>query len=147
MEELIQELDYDPTTGDLIWKSGQRKGKIAGCLNDAGYRKIRYKRQVYPAHRVVWFMHHGELPEIVDHINRDRADNRLENLRPATAALSSANRRTRKGYLRKKGETACSVYVQVEGTKRYIGGTPCPLLARIMYLDAKAEIYGVHEPV
>lgn len=93
-EELQALLDYDPDTGVLTWK--QRSGKYASCFNrryagtpagtlrSDGYIALKVKNVIYAAHRVIWAMVHDQWPECVRHINRDDADNRLDNLRAAT---------------------------------------------------------------
>jgi hypothetical protein len=100
---LINNLEY--RNGELYWKSGRRAGKRADLLNKAlGYRRVRfayapYKDASYWAHRVVWLLHHGDWPEHdIDHINRDRSDNRIENLRQATKQENCTNKAAKSGF-------------------------------------------------
>ena len=79
-------LDYNPETGDFTWKvsKGRSKaGSIAGGKNiTLGYWQLRIDNQLYWAHRLAWLFVYGELPEfILDHINGDKQDNRIANLR------------------------------------------------------------------
>ena len=78
-------LAYDPRTGDLTWKVDRqraRAGSVAGGVNrSTGYIQVCYNYVNYRAHRVAWFLAHDEQPYIIDHINRDKGDNRLANLR------------------------------------------------------------------
>ena len=71
-----------------------RKGDIAGGINRDGYRKITYKGRSYLAHRVIFQMHYGYLPEIIDHIDGGKQNNNPLNLRPATPSQSCINRKT-----------------------------------------------------
>lgn len=72
-------------------------GKVAGCAVDAAtdYKYIRIwcdGRLLY-AHRMAWAYIHDEWPNYIDHINGDRLDNRIANLRPCTQAQNLVNRR------------------------------------------------------
>ena len=99
--------DYEPSSGHLIWRVAPggrgRRGAVAGTLDSDGYVVVRYRGRGYKAHRLVWLHVYGVWPEgIVDHINHDRADNRVENLRvvdPLVNAnhLSPSLRRGRSG--------------------------------------------------
>ena len=88
-------LDYDPETGVLTWKVNHRRvraGSIAGWLDSSGYRYVGVEGSKFKAHRIAWFLYHGEQPpEMIDHINRDRADNRIANLRSVTRSQNMLN--------------------------------------------------------
>lgn len=96
-ERLKSLLHYDPETGVFTWRVSARNsvkvGSVAGCLDTHGYVVIRIDRKSYKAHRLAWLYLHGNLPpKQLDHINRDRSDNRLCNLRLATSAENNQNR-------------------------------------------------------
>lgn len=92
-------LRYDPDTGHLYWSA---TGERAGNIQDKGYRTIEIDGGRYYAHRVVWFHTHGVWPENdLDHINRERDDNRIANLRDVTRSENNRNRRS----WAKKGDT------------------------------------------
>ena len=85
-EKLKQYLTYSPKTGLFYWVAASsdktKIGDVAGCLRKDGYIKIRVFGKSYLAHRLAWFFVHGVWPEEeIDHINRVRNDNRIENLR------------------------------------------------------------------
>lgn len=86
--ELSEELNYDPKTGRFSWK------KEPGAISN-GYRLLKVNQKNFWAHRVAWLLATGEDPEglVIDHINGDRSDNRIENLRTATYSQNSANAR------------------------------------------------------
>ena len=68
-------------------------GNPAGKVNKShGYREIRIDGKTYKEHRLIWFWYYGEMPlNEVDHINRIRTDNRIENLREATGPEQRQN--------------------------------------------------------
>lgn len=93
-------LHYNPSSGMFIWKvkRGQRikPGYPAGSLDNHGYIKIMVARKMYKAHRLAWFLTHGEWPENqIDHINGNRSDNRIANLRLASNKQNAENRGVR----------------------------------------------------
>lgn len=103
--------NYQPETGLFFFKERPRHefsqkglytrhllhsvGKVAGCPNSDGYIKILIDGQYYSAHRVAWLIATGETvayPDFeIDHINGDRADNRLSNLRKVTKSENQRN--------------------------------------------------------
>lgn len=89
-------LEYNSDTGELTWRisSGKaKKGSVAGCLIK-GYRAIGIQGRYFRAHRLAWLIHYGVDPiSDLDHINGDRDDNRIANLRIATQSQNMHNRR------------------------------------------------------
>lgn len=69
-----------------------RAGSPAGATNARGYRQISIHGVLYYAHRLVWLAEHGVLPAgLIDHINRDRSDNRIQNLRVVSSKENMEN--------------------------------------------------------
>lgn len=111
-------LDYDPETGIFRWKertpdmfeegktpakdrckswNKRFSGKIAGYIDGQGYISISIYRTFYKAHRLAIYYITGLWPiEEVDHINRNRKDNRLTNIRECTKSNNQHNTSCRK---------------------------------------------------
>lgn len=86
IDELCSRLRYD--NGILIWvnagRRSDRNGMQAGSVSKTdGYVYIKYKQKRIGAHRIIYYIHNGFIPSEIDHINRVRSDNRIENLRDA----------------------------------------------------------------
>lgn len=98
-ERLKQLLDYDPDTGEFTWKLDRSgtvlAGSVAGTVKSSGYIDIRVDGKLYKAHRLAWLYFYGYLPEyFIDHINNNRRDNKIINLRSASKLQNSHNRLT-----------------------------------------------------
>ncbi len=102
IEELRERLDYDEKTGKFTWRYchsmpqawiGRWAGKPAFTYVDkSGYVLATFNHVNLRAHRVAFAMVHGYWPEIVDHINGNRADNRIVNLRAITGSQNQINK-------------------------------------------------------
>ena len=97
-------ISYDPESGSFAWivrRGGVRAGAPAGTIDRFGYQVITIGRRRYPAHRIAWTMYYGEMPPSqVDHINLDKSDNRIANLRLATPSENQMNTRGRGAHLK-----------------------------------------------
>lgn len=93
---LISMLAYDAVTGVFTWKIKAGKsgiGKVAGRVGRLGYRQIRVRGTHYLAHRLAWYYVHGEWPRLdIDHIDTNKDNNAISNLRLATQSENMANR-------------------------------------------------------
>lgn len=94
-DELQQMLRYEPDTGLLFWTDAAYKsvrGKQAGTFN-RGYVVVMYKNKFYKAHRLAWLLTHGSWPkEMIDHIDGDPSNNKLNNLRDVNNHVNQCNR-------------------------------------------------------
>lgn len=89
---------FEYKDGTLIWKINRSKGKVkagdvAGGITSKGYLRVMINYKEYPLHRIVFLLHHGYFPQVVDHINGNPLDNRIENLRDATNQTNQYNRK------------------------------------------------------
>lgn len=95
--ELTELLSYDKNTGVFVWAVDKtnkaKKGAVAGSNAGDGYLQVRIDGKSYYQHRLAWFYVHGEWPEKeIDHINGDRSDNRIKNLRCVSKRGNARNR-------------------------------------------------------
>jgi|SRR5215471_19524433 len=130
----LQELlDYDPDTGAFRWKvsvSNVKAGTMAGVKRNGEYETIGINSTYYQAHRLAWLHFYGEWPDgIIDHINRDKSDNRISNLRIVTRAENMANSKLNKRNIsgingvtfNKASAYRWKVQVTTNGKQHYLG--------------------------
>ena len=94
-------LDYNSVTGDFTWKKTTtnriKVGDLAGSLNKtSGYIELRFKGKHYYGHRLAWEFVHGIVPKFIDHVNQNRADNSIFNLREVSRLNNNKNCRVSK---------------------------------------------------
>lgn len=147
LKKLLEALEFDPSgspdTGWFKWKtlrrSGAKAGDWAGSINQEGYRIIG--RGGLREHHLVYLLTHGELPELLDHIDRNRLNNAPENLRVIdrrSNALNSKVRRNNKSGYRGVSQRADSMGWIVQIKSKYGN----KLTARTRNIEDAATIYN-----
>jgi hypothetical protein len=150
---LCEKLSYDPDTGHFIWKNTTqwtKAGHRAGTFCN-GYVKISINRVIIPAHRIAMAMTNGFWPfGEIDHINGDRSDNRLCNLREVTHQQNCMNRS--KASNNKSGYVGVSwhevgqkwqAHLSIGRKSIYLGLFEDPEKAHEAYKEAAQKAYGV----
>ena len=153
--DLLKHLfDYDKETGNLIWKvsntNKQKIGDIAGSLNPkVGYIRVGISGKKYYAHRLIFLYHKGYLPKTIDHINCDKVDNRIENLRAVTASQNQHNRKLNsnntsgyKGVYYHKPLNKWCAKIRLEYKRMHLGYYKTPEEAAEVVRKAREELHG-----
>lgn len=151
---VIELLSYDHISGYLYWKEppriGVKSGSKAGHLVKEGYVLIKFMGKMYCSHRLAWELFYGqEPPDAIDHINRDRSDNRISNLRLATTAQNNANKTARadsisgiKGVCRARVGPNWVARIKKDGKQRHIGTFETKEQASEAYFKELQKISG-----
>lgn len=94
LDLLLQRLRYVPDEGNFYWLQDvhRHKGRLAGRITTHGYRQISFGKSTVHAHVLVFYAENGRMPRgDIDHIDRDRLNNRIGNLREATRSQNAIN--------------------------------------------------------
>ena len=116
---------------NLYWSSSRQKikaGTLAGTVSSNGYRVIQLNCKIYKAHRLIFLYHHGYLPNFVDHIDGNKLNNAIENLRPATKSQNCQNKKLQnnnksgiKGVYWLKRNQKWAVQINVNNKRIFLG--------------------------
>ncbi len=151
-ERLREVLDYSPDTGIFKWRvrlphSRATAGSSAGTINQDGYRQIAIDNKCYVAHRLAWLYVYGHwFAGGLDHIDCDRSNNRLKNLRAATPSQNRANSRLRRNS--KSGLKGVSfnygwrAFITINGIQHRLGRFSTPEEAHAAYCAAAIKHFG-----
>lgn len=150
-------LSYCPETGELRWRVDRlsgfggviaKAGDVAGCKDGRGYVVLKTGGKRHYAHRLAWSIYYGEdAPQTIDHINGDKSDNRLCNLRAATPSQNRCNVSSTikaasgfRGVVRHHNRFAA--YIRVQRKKTYLGAFDTPEQAHAAYAAAAEKYHG-----
>ena len=143
---------YDPSTGVFL----NRKGRVMGSTHSGGYLVSWIDGKLYFNHRLAFLYMHGEFPtQGVDHINGNKTDNRIENLRVATKIENGQNRKwpskaNTSGYLGvsfHKQRKKWSARITADNAYKSLGLFDTKEAAHEAYIQAKKIFHPFYSPV
>ena len=150
-QDLLHQL-FEYRDGALYWKVTRPHvyiGKEAGCVGDRGYSRIVINNKMYRTHRIIFLMHHGYLPTEIDHIDGDKLNNKIENLRAANRSQNLLNKKiSNKNTSGVKGVSWCKernkweVQMYVNGTKKFVGRFDDLDVAKAMAISFREKNHG-----
>lgn len=95
--DICDYLSYDEVTGELTWLKDRgrmaKAGYKAGTTSQNGYIRVWFKGRSYPAHKIAWLLHNKEWCEYLDHIDGNRSNNKISNLRRSDPVSNAKNRK------------------------------------------------------
>lgn len=147
-------LDYHADTGVFRWRYARRGvvvGSIAGHSHNKGYIGIRIDGVAYLAHRLAWLWSHGRWPtEMIDHIDGDRKNNALSNLRECSNAQNCQNVKSHRDatschvgvcFVAKRKVNPWVAQICVNGKQHFVGGFPTERDAATARASAKSKFH------
>jgi len=147
-------LNYCPDTGVFtraVNRSQYKAGTLAGSVNNLGYVMIGFFGKMRSAHRLAWIITHGEIPKglMIDHINGNKADNRIANLRLVTRAENGFNRHSTQaesghiGVYRSRDRWRARIHRH--GKRFELGSFDTMDEAKEAYLIAKRDMHNIKQ--
>ncbi len=152
-QEAKRLLDYDSKTGELTWaiQRGVRcpPGSKCGTFDKYGHLAVNINKRVYRGHRLIWLLMTGEWPsENIDHINRNPADNKWDNLRLANKSQNAHNTGPQKnntsGYkgVFRSGKNRWRSQILINGNFMHLGSFETKKEAARAYNKAAKQYIG-----
>jgi len=152
-QQILNDL-FEYRDGLLFWKVDRRGNKLQGkqasrLKKSNGYHEVTISKKKYYAHRVIFMMFHGRWPEQIDHIDGDRSNNVLSNLREANNAQNNRNTKLRstntsgfKGVFYNKRNHNYNASITVNYKSIHLGCFPTAQDAHEAYKKAALELHG-----
>lgn len=153
-KQLVDKL-FNYSDGKLYWKSKFSKysnikiGKEAGYIDSDGYKRIKINKKLYGEHQLVFLMFYGYIPSQIDHINKNRLDNSLHNLRIATHSQNQHNKAIQKnntsgvkGVSWYKRLKKWQVQIMINKKSIHFGHFEDKELAELVIIEARNKYHG-----
>jgi hypothetical protein len=126
-----------------------KAGDVVGTIGGGGYLRVNVDGKLYNVHRLIYLMFHGELPNLIDHIDGNQLNNRIENLRAATKSQNAYNTRMfvsntsgAKGVHWDKRSGKWMVRVRHNNERMYFGLFEDLELAELVAIEARNKYHG-----
>lgn len=156
-DRLKELLNYDPLTGvftHAVARGPMKAGATAGYASPQGYWRLHIDRKKYFAHRLAWFYTHGEFPPLfIDHIDGNKLNNAITNLRAATHSHNMANvknaQRNNKSGLKGVNSHPSGWFqasIKKDKVATYLGCFKTPEEAHEAYRRAHVAAFGEFSP-
>jgi len=151
-QELLHSL-FEYKDGFLIRKTttshNAKEGDVIQSVEPRGYVVVLIKGKSYKVHRLVFFMHYGYFPEKIDHIDCNKTNNKIENLRPATHTQNLQNRPKYKnntsglkGVSFHRRTSKWQASIRIAGKQKYLGIYERKEDAYLVYCEACKKHHG-----
>ncbi len=149
-QERVNEV-FEYRDGKLYNKNNRggtaRKGMESGYKDiSSGYRRLEIDGKQHRTHRLIWIMHNGDIPKnkFIDHNNRIKTDNRIENLRVVTNQENAFNT-SAKGYTWVESRNKYRSLIMVDGVSKHLGYFVKKEDAAQAYLVAKEKLHIIED--
>lgn len=151
--QLKEHFDYNPETGDFIWrKIGKGRkgiGKTAGTVKGNGYHYLNFGEKAYLSHRMAFLFMVGEIPCMIDHRDGDPLNNKWDNLRDCSHSQNMCNARIRsdnksgaKGVSWFARDKKWEVVLRINKAVKYLGRYEDFELAELISNEARDLFHG-----
>lgn len=152
-QETIKRLFSYDKEGFLVWnklgRTHKQEGQRAGSKQESGYYRATVMGRTANVHRLIYVYHNGDIPSDVqiDHIDRNKSNNKIENLRAVSASENQWNKDLSKvkGYSYSKRDKSYQARIKVNGKLIVLGCFKKEEDAREAYVNAKAKLHQIQE--
>jgi hypothetical protein len=155
LDVMSEFLQYNKDEGSFIWKKSPcnkiKVGSAAGSVAKDGYLRVIFRRRQYQLHRVVWLFEKGAWPKYeIDHIDGNRSNNHISNLRDVTHSVNLQNKKSVNKSNRSSGLLGVSwnksvakwqASICLNGSAKYLGVFDSAIEAHETYLHHKRKIH------
>ena len=154
----ISEYVKSDESGNLYWlvdrSAGVKRGDKIFSLDGDGYLRFGLLGKRYKAHRVVFYLHYGYCPDHIDHIDGNKTNNKISNLREVSHSQNMMNSKIRStsttgvaGVTYDHRHDSWVVRICVDGKRKYVGGYKSLLDACAARFSAERKHYKEHSPL